>query len=345
MWSNLWVCMLPRFLCNSFFRESPRWENILLCPHWTLKLHRSSHRRLSSEIFVGWMNGSLAFIWLLGGWKDWHIIGSMKCLVTHSHCCCSVTWSCPTLCNPMDCSMPGFLVLHHLPSPFEFAQTYIESVMPFNHLVLCHTFLLLPSIFPASGSLLTNWLFPSGGQSIGTSVSASVLPLNIQSWFPWGLTGLISLQSKGLTWSPTGEESSPTSQIKASILRHSAFFMVQLSHPYMTTRKIIALTRWTFVSNIQFSSVTLTLCKPMDCSMPGFPVHHQLLELPQTHALPIGDAIQPSHPLPSPSLPALNLSQHQGLFKWVSFSHQVAKVLELQLQHQSSQWLFRTDFL
>ena len=88
-----------------------------------------------------------------------------------------------------------------------------------------------------------------------------------------------------------------------------------------------------------------TLCDPVDCCMPGFPVHHQLLEPTQTHAHRVGDAIHPSHPLLSPCPPALNLSQHQGLFQWVSSSHQVAKVLELQLQHQSLQWTFRTDLL
>ena len=99
---------------------------------------------------------------------------------------------------------------------------------------------------------------------------------------------------------------------------------------------------------VQSSSVTQscpTLCDPMACSTPGFPVHHQLSELTQTHVHRIGDAIQPSHPLSSPSPPNFNLSQHQGLFKWVSSSHQVAKVLEFQLQHQSFQWIFRTDFL
>ena len=99
---------------------------------------------------------------------------------------------------------------------------------------------------------------------------------------------------------------------------------------------------------VQFSSVTqscLTLCDPMDCSTPDFPVHHQLLELTQTHVHHVSDAIQPSHPLLSPSLPVFNLSQHQGLFQWVGSSHQVAKVLEFQLQHQSLQWIFRTDFL
>ena len=77
--------------------------------------------------------------------------------------------------------------------------------------------------------------------------------------------------------------------------------------------------------------------------LPGFPVCHQLPELTQTHALWVGDAIQPSHPLLSPFPPTFNPSQHQGLFEWVSSSHQVTKVLEF--QHQSFQWLFRTDFL
>jgi len=100
--------------------------------------------------------------------------------------------------------------------------------------------------------------------------------------------------------------------------------------------------------SVQFSSVAKscpTLCDSMDCSTPGFRVHHQLLEPAQTHVHRVGDAIQPSHPLSSPSPPAFNLSQHQGLLQRVSSSHQVAKVLELQLQHQSFQWIFRTDFL
>ena len=83
----------------------------------------------------------------------------------------------------------------------------------------------------------------------------------------------------------------------------------------------------------------------MDCSTQGFPVHHQLPELAKTHVHRVGDAIQPAHPLLSPSPPAFNLSQHQGLFQGVSSLHQVAKVLEFQLQHQSFQWIFRTDFL
>jgi len=83
----------------------------------------------------------------------------------------------------------------------------------------------------------------------------------------------------------------------------------------------------------------------MDCSTPSLPDHHNLLEFTQTHIHWVSAAIQPSHPLSSPSPPALNHSQHQGLFKWVSSSHQVAKVLKFQLQHQSFQWTFRTYLL
>ena len=97
---------------------------------------------------------------------------------------------------------------------------------------------------------------------------------------------------------------------------------------------------------IQFNSVAQlspTLWNPMDCSMPGLPVHYQLPKFTQTHVHWVGDAIQPSHSLPFPSPPAFNLSQHQGLFKWVSSSHPVAKVLKFQLQHQSFQWILRTS--
>ena len=100
--------------------------------------------------------------------------------------------------------------------------------------------------------------------------------------------------------------------------------------------------------SVQFSSVAqscLTHCDPMNRSTPSLPVHHQLPESTQTRVHWVGDAIQASHPLSSPSLPALNLSQHQGLFKWVSSSHEVVKVLEFQLKHQSFQWTPRTDLL
>ena len=95
-----------------------------------------------------------------------------------------------------------------------------------------------------------------------------------------------------------------------------------------------------FTSSVQSSSVTqscLTLRDPKNLKTPGLPVHHQLSKFTQTHAHRIGDAIQPSHPLSSPSPSTFNLSQHQGLFQRVNSSHEVAKVLEFQLQHQSFQ--------
>ena len=101
-------------------------------------------------------------------------------------------------------------------------------------------------------------------------------------------------------------------------------------------------------SSVQFSSVTQscpTLCNPMNLSTSGLPVHHHLPEFTQTHVHRVSDAIQPSHPLSSPFPPAPNPSQHQNLFQWVNSSHEVAKVLEFQLQHQSFQWTPRADLL
>ena len=155
-------------------------------------------------------------------------------------CCCSVAQSSPTLCHPMDCSTSGLPVLHHL---MELAQTcplswwchptISSSVVPFSSCL---------QSFPASRSFLRSQFFTSGGQSIGPS--ASVLPMNIQDWFPLRLTGLISLLSKRLSRVPLRVLNHSS---KASILRHSAFFIVQLSHPNMITRKTIALTIQTFV--------------------------------------------------------------------------------------------------
>ena len=141
----------------------------------------------------------------------------------------------------MDCSMPGFFVLHHLPAPDGHS-----NACPFNwwcHQAISFSVILFSCLqsSPASGSFPVSQFFVSGGQSIRVSASASVLPVNIQNWIPWGMTGLISLQSKGLS-----RVFSSTTVQKASILWCSAFFMVQHSHPYMTTGKI-ALTRRTFV--------------------------------------------------------------------------------------------------
>ena len=92
------------------------------------------------------------------------------------------------------------------------------------------------------------------------------------------------------------------------------------------------------------AKLCLTPCGPMNCSTPSFPVLHHLPEFAQIHLHWVTDAIQPSHPLLLPFPPALNLSHHQGLFQWVGSLYQVAKLLELQLQHQSFQWILRVDF-
>ena len=107
---------------------------------------------------------------------------------------------------------------------------------------------------------------------------------------------------------------------------------------YYSRRLVVVITAVTVVQSL----TCVWFCNPMDT--PGFPVLHYLLEFSQVHVHWVDDAIQPSHPL-SPTSPAFNLSQYQGLFQWVFSSHQVAKVLELQLQHQSFQWILRTDFL
>ena len=142
----------------------------------------------------------------------------------------------------MDYSMPGFPLHHQIP---ELTQTNIHwvgdappnfssSVVPFSSCL---------QSFPASGSFKMSQLFSSGGQSTGISATVSVLPMNTQDWSPLGWAGWISLHSKGL--SRVFSNSS-----KASILQCSAFFIVQLSHPYMTTGKTIALNRRTFVRKV-----------------------------------------------------------------------------------------------
>ena len=109
----------------------------------------------------------------------------------------SVAQSCPTLCDPMDCSTPGLPVHHQLP---EVTQTHApELMMPSSHLILCCPLLRLPSIFPSIRVFSSESLFTWGGQSIGVSASASLLPMNTQAWSPLGWTGWISLLSKGLS--------------------------------------------------------------------------------------------------------------------------------------------------
>ena len=178
-----------------------------------------------------------------------------------AHYCCSVTQLCLTLCNPMDCSMPGFPVLHHLP---KLAQTHVhwisDAIQPSHP---------LSSPFPPALSLSQH-----------------------QGLFQW--VSSLHQVAKVLELQP----------------RHQSFQCI---------------------SGVDFLRVCL--------------FYHCFLEFAQTNVHWISDAIQPSHPLLSPSPLALNLSQHQGLFQWISSLHQVAKVLEIQLQSQSFQWIFRIDFL
>ena len=143
----------------------------------------------------------------------------------------------------MDCSMPGFPVLHQL---LELAETQVhwvgDAIQP-SHLLVIPFSSCLQS-FPASGYFPMSQFFASGSQSIGASASAPVLPMNIQGWFPLGWTGWISLQSRGLA------RVFSNTTVQKDQFFNTAFFMVQLSHLYMTTGKTIALTRQTFVGKV-----------------------------------------------------------------------------------------------
>ena len=133
--------------------------------------------------------------------------------------------------------------------------TSLDLVMLSNHLILCCPLLLLCSNFPRTRVFPSEWLFSPSGQITRVSASSSVLSMNIQDWFPLGLTGFISLQSKGFS----GVFCNTTVQ-KAPILQCSAFFMVQISHPYITTGKTIALTNWTFFGNWSLCFLIYCLC-------------------------------------------------------------------------------------
>ena len=179
--------------------------------------------------------------------------------------CCSVSKSCPTLCDPMDCSMPGFPVLHCLP---EFTQIHIHWVS-----VAIQSSHPLPPPSPLALNLSQHWglfpmsqLFASSGQSVGASASASVLPMNIQGWFPLGLTGLISLQSKGLSrafssttiWKDQFFSSQPSLWFKS----HICIWLME---------KTIALTIQTFISKVM--SLLFNTLVNNECSYcrAGFP--------------------------------------------------------------------------
>ena len=143
----------------------------------------------------------------------------------------------------MDCSTPGFPIFHYI---LKFSQIHVHWVDDMSQ--VCHPLLLpfsCPQSFPASGSFPVSWLFASGGQSTGASVSASVLSMNFQGLFPLGLSGLISLLSKGLK-----RVFFQHCSLKASILQCSAFFIAQLTHLYMVTGKTMTLTIQPFVSKV-----------------------------------------------------------------------------------------------
>ena len=168
-------------------------------------------------------------------------IRSLGLTYTHSVPFSSVARSCPTL-------QPHGLQHTRPPCPSPTPRAYSNScpLSQWCHPTISSSVIPFSSSlqsFPASGSFQRSQFFTSGGQSIGVSASASVLPMNIQDWFPLGWTGWISLQSKVLSTIFSNTNSS-----KASILQHSAFFIVQLSHPYMTTGKTISLTRRIFVA-------------------------------------------------------------------------------------------------
>ena len=205
----------------------------------------------------------------------------------------------------MDCSTPGLSVHHQLP---ELTQTHVrwvgDAIQPSSPLSSpsppAFNLAQHQGLFKWVGSLHQVAKYWSFSFSIRTSNEYSELISFSMDW-------LAFLGVQGTLKSLLQHHSS-----KASILQCSAFFIVQLSHAYMTTGKTIALTRWTFVGKIM----------SLVC-----------------------DAIWPSHPPPPPSPLSLSLSQRQGLFHWVSSSHQVARILEIQLQHQSFQWIFMVYFL
>ena len=167
-----------------------------------------------------------------------HYCFTPKCVQFHS-----IAQSCWTLWDPMDCSRPGFPIQHHSLSLIKLMS--IKSVMPSNHLILCHPLLLLPSVFPSIWVFSNESVLPIRWPK-SRSFRFSISPSNAYSGLiSFRIDRLDLLAVQGTLKSLLQHHSS-----KASILQRSAFFMVQLSHPYMTTGKIIALTRWAFVGKV-----------------------------------------------------------------------------------------------
>ena len=175
----------------------------ILLPLHSLQLpyHTKAHIFLNETLKCNiWHHGTILFIFSSEQPRiKQTILDCLERLPLYNSCCFSVSKSCPTLCDPMDCNTPGFHVLRHLP---EFAYINVHSVSDAiqpSHPLPPPTPIVFRLSFPASRSFLRSWVFTSGGQSIGASAWASVLPMNIQDWFPWGLIGLISFQVKGLS--------------------------------------------------------------------------------------------------------------------------------------------------
>ena len=181
----------------------------------------------------------LVFLRIQTGWTE---CVELMCQLNSSFFVCSIAKSCPTLCYPMDCSMPGFLVLHHLP---ELAQTHVHWVGDCHPTISSSVtlFFSCPQFFPASGFFPMSQLFASGGQSI--EASASVLPMNIQGWFPLGLTALISLQYKGFS-----RIFSSTTVQKHQFFSAQPSFWSNFHIRTWLLEKTVALTIWTFVSKV-----------------------------------------------------------------------------------------------
>ena len=220
---------------------------------------------------------------------------------------CLVTKSCPTLCDAVDYSLPDSSVHGILQARILVWVTISISKGPFP----CRDRNCVSCVFALQADSLPLSLLGSGSQSRACEIKTAV---RISYWCFRPQSGCIvsllltNLATNPRTWTAQG--------------------------PQMETGK---------PGSVQFCRSVMS--DSLDCSTQEFPVHHQLPELAQTHVHPVGDVIQPSHPLSSLSPLAFNLSHHQHLFQWLSSSHQVAKVLEIQLQHHSFQWIFRTYFL
>ena len=287
-WSSLsfdsfgWCLMLWSkffYFCISSCSQQESEMSLLLGSFSWLEVE--TPERTGWDTFVRWF---LLLIFLL---RDFFIQWNVLCLVPQS---------CPTPCDPRDCSPPGSSA--HGDSP--------GKNIGVGYYTLLYSILAWVAISSSKGSsCIRNWTCISYISCTGRYI--------LYKWCHLG---------------------SPINVNHIGIIYQIILKEEWMNNQYLT------------ISSVQFShSVVSDSLQPCGQQHTSFLVHHQLLELGKTHVHWVGNAIQPSHLLSSPSPPAFNLSQHQGLFKWVRSSHQVAKVLEFQLLHQSFQWTLRTDLL